>query len=94
MADEANTLSGESEWMQDAACREVGPDIFFGSRLERKFEREKREAIARTFCGSCAVRQQCLDFAIVNKEENGVWGGLNEGELKQLRKSLKQPKSA
>lgn len=33
---------------------------------------------ALIFCNTCPVRAECLNYAIVNKERGGVFGGLNE----------------
>jgi len=39
---------------------------------------------AKAICAECVVREQCLEFAMANKEEFGVWGGLDDLERKQL----------
>ena len=35
---------------------------------------------AKSLCGGCPVRQQCLDWALDTKQPDGVWGGLDERE--------------
>jgi WhiB family redox-sensing transcriptional regulator len=59
--------------------------IFFHapSYAERKEERLEREARAKAICGGCAVRTDCLEYALRIREPHGVWGGLNEQERKQ-----------
>jgi len=47
--------------------------------FERKDEKLEREARA-----SCAVKADCLDYAISIREPHGIWGGLNEAERKLL----------
>jgi hypothetical protein len=53
-------------------------------------EDEHQEAIA--FCNgtvdgtACAIRNECLIFALVNNERVGVWGGMSEDDRKALRK--------
>ena len=71
-------------WRQLAACRGVEPDIFYPA------SDEEAEA-AKAVCGVCPVRQPCLEFALANRERDGVWGGATEKErrriLRQRRKS-------
>lgn len=59
------------DWSGLARCRGMDPDVFFGRNLT-----EARTAI-RT-CDRCEVRQQCLDYAVTEGIDIGVWGGLTE----------------
>lgn len=34
----------------------------------------------------CPIRQQCLEFALVNNCREGVWGGMGESARKALRR--------
>jgi WhiB family redox-sensing transcriptional regulator len=76
----------EEDWQIKAACR--GPQnaiVFFPpQRFERKHEKLDREAHAKSICRSCAVRRDCLDYALTIREPHGIWGGLNENERKQV----------
>ena len=71
-------------WRQRAACRGVDPDIFYPA------SDEEAEA-AKAVCSQCPVRQPCLEYALANRERDGVWGGATERErrriLRQRRKS-------
>jgi WhiB family transcriptional regulator, redox-sensing transcriptional regulator len=71
-------------WRQSAACRGVDPDVFY------PVSDEDADA-ARSVCAQCNVRQACLEYALVNRERDGVWGGATERErrriLRQRRKS-------
>lgn len=42
-------------------------------------------AKAKQLCQSCPVRRECLDLALTNQERFGIWGGLDE---KQMRNTL------
>jgi WhiB family redox-sensing transcriptional regulator len=76
---------GEELWQARAACRGPQAIVFFPpSHVERKEERLSRERSAKSICRTCAVRQDCLDYAIRIRETHGIWGGLNEGERKQI----------
>jgi WhiB family redox-sensing transcriptional regulator len=51
---------------------------------ERKDEREERERRAKAICASCAVRRDCLDYAMSIRELHGIWGGLTEAERRSV----------
>lgn len=74
------------DWVDDALCAEVGGDAWFppmrgGATLELR--------MAQEICRQCPVRQECLDFAVANNEQYGVWGGLTPLERRPLVRALK-----
>ncbi|MGH8922014.1 MAG: WhiB family transcriptional regulator [Acidimicrobiales bacterium] len=72
-------------WQTRAACRGPHASMFFPpAHFERKDDREAREARAKAICRGCAVRQECLDYALRIREPHGIWGGLNEAERRPL----------
>lgn len=64
-------------WRQHAACRGVDPDVFYPSTDEEADE-------AKSVCAVCPVQQTCLEFALTNRERDGVWGGATERERRRL----------
>jgi hypothetical protein len=34
----------------------------------------------------CPVREECLEYALRNKEEHGIWGGASERQRRKMRK--------
>lgn len=75
---------GES-WHLHAKCRNNFSHLFFPpTTFERKDDRERREARARAVCNACAVRKECLEYALQIREPYGIWGGCTEAERKQL----------
>jgi hypothetical protein len=62
------TPSGITEWICDAACAEVDPEIIFGKHRERR-------AFAKQYCARCPVNVQC--FQAGKRESYGVWGGVD-----------------
>ena len=66
-------------WMDLALCAQVDPDAFFP-------EKGESNQAAKRICNACPVRAQCLEFALTNKEQHGIWGGLSERERRKLRK--------
>jgi len=60
------------EWTDDAACRDLEPEeadkIFF-------VERGGRTTAARALCADCQVREECLELAVAQGMEFGIFGG-------------------
>ena len=81
MIGSARTL--EETWQLRAACRGPDSSLFFPpTHFERKDEKEFREERAKAICKTCAVKRDCLDYALRIREPHGIWGGLNEIERK------------
>lgn len=75
----------EEGWQQRASCRGSDANLFFSpTYLEKREARAGRESLAKTICAGCAVRRECLDFALSTKEPFGIWGGLNEIERRAI----------
>ena len=66
-------------WQSDALCAQTDPEAFFP-------EKGGSTRDAKKICTSCEVRAQCLDYALLNDERFGIWGGLSERERRKLRK--------
>lgn len=80
-----------TEWLADAACEDVAPEIFFpSSSASASFNVPE----ARRICRSCPVRMQCLEYALANNERWGVWGGLTERERRRLRAQRRRATAA
>lgn len=66
-----------TEWMARAKCKDMNPSLFFpsdGVGVE----------VARRICADCSVRQPCLEYALFNKIDHGVWGGASERERRRI----------
>lgn len=75
----------EETWQMKAACRGPQCGLFFPpAHFEKKDEKETRERQAKAICSTCSVKNSCLQYALNIREPNGVWGGLNEAERRQL----------
>ncbi len=80
-----NVEQAVDTWQLRAACRGPQAEIFFPpAHAERKDEKLQREDRAKAICRSCAVRAECLDYAIRIHEPHGIWGGLNEIERRAI----------
>ncbi len=71
-------LTDRPAWRDRAQCRGVDPDLFFPETGEPGTE-------AKRVCWGCAVREECLAYALDNREKFGVWGGLSEAERRRMR---------
>ena len=71
-------------WMQDGSCRDESPAVFFPSD-------SLGVDAARRICAGCPVRETCLEFALRNRIEHGVWCGASE---RQRRRILQQRRAA
>jgi WhiB family transcriptional regulator, redox-sensing transcriptional regulator len=70
----------ESAWMATGNCRLHPPATFFpsdGVGVDK----------ARKICRDCPVMSQCLEYALVERIDHGVWGGCSERERRRILKS-------
>ncbi len=72
------------DWRQRAACAGIeDPDIFFPA-AEDGAVYEAQVAVAKTVCGGCPVRAECLTYAMGHLAE-GIAGGLTPEERRRYR---------
>lgn len=64
------------DWRDQAACREVDPELFFP--LTDQGPSRVQEQAAVQHCMGCQVREKCLDWALDNEIHHGVWGAATE----------------
>ncbi|MEW2294382.1 WhiB family transcriptional regulator [Streptomyces sp. NPDC006743] len=63
------------EWAVRGACR--------GS-AEQMFAEGAAQNGAKSVCYRCPVRMECLSYALDQRMEHGVWGGMTERERRAL----------
>lgn len=84
-------------WMTRAACRGYPLDWWFPNKLwgdqERKFERAET-MVAKAFCEACPVAVECLAWAIRNKDQDGIFGGLDPKERRSLVRKEREMRRA
>jgi len=67
----------ESNWMAQGNCADQPPSLFFpsdGVGVE----------VAKRLCVECPVRSDCLEYALANRIDHGVWGGTSERERRRI----------
>jgi WhiB family transcriptional regulator, redox-sensing transcriptional regulator len=67
----------DTSWMAQGKCREVHPSVFFPSD-------GVGVDIARQICQDCPVKTPCLEYALRNRIDHGVWGGASERERRRI----------
>ena len=68
-----------TDWMALGNCREEPPSRFFpsdGVGVE----------VARRICATCPVQSPCLEYALSQRIDHGVWGGASERERRRILK--------
>jgi WhiB family transcriptional regulator, redox-sensing transcriptional regulator len=80
-------LVGPADWCNDAACRSHDPELFFPIGNTAPALAQLKEA--KAVCNACLVRELCLQWALRSEQvgqENGVYGGLSEGERRAIKR--------
>jgi WhiB family redox-sensing transcriptional regulator len=69
----------DDSWRDLAACIDTDQRMFFPAQGDAN-------RLARQMCASCPVRIPCLDYAVDNHEEFGIWGGTTPRERQAIRR--------
>ena len=67
----------DTDWMSEGNCNKVPPATFFPS------DGVGVDA-ARKICHDCPVKRSCLEYALANRIDHGVWGGTSERERRRI----------
>jgi WhiB family redox-sensing transcriptional regulator len=70
----------DTTWMGRGNCRQERPAVFFPSD-------GVGVDFARRVCASCPVKEPCLEYALVERIDHGVWGGASERERRRILKA-------
>lgn len=73
-------MTADPLWRDKAACTPETTNLFFANTGHLDTER------AKTICGRCPVNRECLQYAITEDIDHGVWGGLTPHERGLLRR--------
>ena len=73
-------------WMQRGRCRDIPPSTFFPSD-------GVGVDVARRICADCPVKGPCLEYALENHVDHGVWGGCSERERRRILKRRRSAKT-
>jgi WhiB family transcriptional regulator, redox-sensing transcriptional regulator len=71
-----------------AACDQrngTDPELFFPAAEPGSPAYGAQVAAAKSICGGCPVQDACLAYALDSGQDDGVWGGLDGPERRELR---------
>jgi WhiB family redox-sensing transcriptional regulator len=71
------SLLTEIDWRSLGACRGLDPAIFYPDDDDEGLD-------AKMVCNECGVRAACLEYALMQREKAGVWGGATERERRRI----------
>jgi len=76
-------------WMSRGACRDEDPELFFpitavGPALAQV-------SSAKAIGGRCPVQANCLSYALVTGQDDGIWGGTTREERWPTRHARRGP---
>lgn len=77
----------DMSWRQRGACRGLDPQVFYPVSDEDAGE-------AKVICGSCPVQEPCLEWALRNREQDGIWGGATERERRRIVRQRRKTAAA
>lgn len=86
LVDEADiqTIMAENDGQPFAIVEEAVQDALDAAVKQRLVERRQ----ARDGCFTCKVRLTCLDTALTNREQYGIWGGYFPEQRRTLEREL------
>ena len=76
-----------TNWMGLGNCRDHPASTFFpsdGVGVE----------VARRICATCPVQAPCLEYALRNRVDHGVWGGTSERERRRIARQRRLARAA
>lgn len=75
--------SANEFWREKANCKKLGPSIFFSENEEGSLSR-RNDIHAKKVCSSCAVKTNCLSYALNEQINFGIWGGFTARERSSI----------
>jgi WhiB family redox-sensing transcriptional regulator len=81
-----------TNWRAAGACLNADPDLFFP--ISTKGPAEQQIIRAKTICGSCRVRRECLEFALSHDLVYGIWGGTTPEDRQRDRRRKRRAAAA
>lgn len=72
-------VSGDTSWQAQGRCRGTSVDMF----------PDDYDGVvkAKRVCEGCPVQEPCLEYALANREDDGVWGGMGKRERRRILKA-------
>lgn len=69
-------------WQDKSLCLDEDPELFFPLKNKKG---EAQVVEAKAFCQLCPVKMKCLEMAVTENLEYGVYGGLSEEDRQEWK---------
>lgn len=83
--------ASDVSWMEQAACLNEDPDIFWlDPERDEPRTREMKAEAARMVCAECPVRAQCLLWGLLDASQDhwSILGGTTHRQRKWIRREI------
>lgn len=96
----ANSVIPDTSWMKKGNCAGLGFEVMnptaakkvggkapigHDPKVNPRSRQEKQEWARDRYClTDCAVKEECLAYAIATAQTHGVWGGLTEMDRQEM----------
>ena len=71
-------MIASDDFLSSALCREHDLSVFFPSSGSSANK-------AKKICAECSVKIECLEYALKNNIQYGMWGGVSERGRKRMK---------
>ncbi len=78
--------ASDSDWRHRAACRDEDPELFYPVSENGPGALQVEDA--KAVCFRCSAREQCLNWALDNGQDFGVWGAMSADERRALKRRM------
>lgn len=79
-----NQRETRNDWRDDAACKDIGGDVFFPEPSDRAAANH-----AKAICEGCQVRVNCLEYVINHQSAlEGIWAGTTLRERNGIKAAI------
>lgn len=72
-------METQHTWWAKANCLDADPEMFFPVAGNNGLDAQK-------VCAQCTVVDECLQYAVDNEIEEGVWGGMSAAKRLRMRR--------
>lgn len=84
----------ELVWDTKPECTEATPDYWFADPHDDEEQHGRSEqAIATGICKRCPIMYECLNHALVNNIQEGIWGGYLPIQREAMLRKRKRAKA-
>lgn len=74
----------DQEWIDSAACGSTVDDWLWHDHGDRDREAALKES--KKVCGSCPVRDSCLEYALADPGLKGIWAATTSDMRREMRR--------